>query len=387
MKLSKILNKLLGRKKSGVKSNFFSKFIGKTRAQSSSSHFKPYIPAIEGYDAAKALKIYRANGNSIHARYNVDTFAHYCQFIYKIRDLADTDIVPLKDLMTAPDKRRRILSIRYDIDFDPNTALRLAKFNARYGICGSFFILHTAYYYGMWENGVFCRNPNLKNWLKHLIVAGCEMGLHIDPLSIYVEKGIDGASALREELRWLRAQGAVISGTVSHNSFPVYNAENFEIFAGKSLGHRSNLQYNNLTMPFGILSESELGLTYEGNFPIPEQNYSSEQIIDWRNSTDPNSAFDEKWMKTYLLENPCFRRSHEVVVWHHGNSEWTYAHRISVNQKKWAWKVPMDEMISLLNKTSYNTRAVIILHPIYFSGDIWKKNGFELNKSNLFYKE
>ena len=133
-----------------------------------------------------------------------DGFPAYEALVAGLRDVPDLDVVHW-----LPWGRRRqagkSVALRYDIDADPETAVRLARYNARYGLAGSFFVLHTAYYYGAWADGVWCRNAGMvRDWVR-LVLAGAEVGLHLDPLGLYANPGVDGAAAVRTELAYLRS--------------------------------------------------------------------------------------------------------------------------------------------------------------------------------------
>jgi hypothetical protein len=331
--------------------------------------FKPYHASDEGFDHSNFVVTLKNVRKSYKEQGLVSSFENYCNFIQRLRDLSNTEIVPLKDLFNIPADDKHIISLRHDIDADPLTALRMARYNARYGICGSFYILHTAYYYGSMINGVFQRNHLLKEWMRGFIVAGCEIGLHIDPFSLYIDYGIDGASALCEELKWLREQGAMIYGTVAHNSFPAYGAENFEIFKNRVFGNRKSFQKDNIRITLGILNEKELGLHYEGNYADEIRLASSERIDRWLNSTTINAAQSENWMRTYLFENPYCQWGPDVVIWPISGYKWSVAARPLNSAPFFKWNVSQEETLSVFRQMPPGTRTSIVLHPIYFSRD------------------
>lgn len=311
---------------------------------------------------------------SIVGSRTIDGVEEYRQFVHRLRALKSIHLVPLRELMSPQKERKTFIALRFDVDMEPLTAIRLARYNARYGIPSSFFLLHTAYYYGIVRNRIFYRNPLLKDWVKALIVAGCEIGLHTDALSMYLDEGIDGAMAITEEINWLRMQGAHIHGTAGHNSYPAYNAENFEIFRDRSLRGRRHASRNGKGFPLGVLDETELNLSYEANYPIVSQTQDEKgaevKIESWRNSTNSESVESEKWMRTYLLDNPCFERAFEAGVWHHGGNRWTIATRVNrFLRPHWYWRVDGEQLFRILEILPCGLRVVFLLHPIYFSVD------------------
>jgi hypothetical protein len=160
--------------------------------------------------------------------------------------------------------------LRHDVDIDLETALCIAKVEASLGIVSTYYLLHTAPY--------FCPQPGLNPFVfssevreaaGKLSDLGHEVGLHNDVLLAYQTWGIDGIAHLTSALDWLRSGGVTVTGTVAHNSAPAYGADNSAIFAGRPLTPGSNsfadhpAGYPNISL--GVLKESDLGLTYEGN--------------------------------------------------------------------------------------------------------------------------
>lgn len=329
--------------------------------------YRPYSGSDEGFDDSNFMATLRNVRKSYKEQNLVNTFDNYCDFIQGITELPNTEIVPLKDLFATPGKDKHFISLRYDIDADPVTALRMARYNARFGICGSFYILHTAYYYGTMCKGVFLRNPLLKEWLLGFIVAGCEIGLHIDPFSLYIDYRVDGANGVCQELKWLRTQGAKVFGTVAHNSFPAYGAENFEIFRGRTICNRSSFKKDGIKVPLGILDEKRLGLSYEGNYAKVSASLSHERANDWLNSTTAYAAQSEEWMRTYLFENPYCQWGPDVIIWPVSGDKWSIAAKPLGSMPFFKWKISVEETLSVLKSMPSGTRTSVVFHPIYFS--------------------
>jgi len=160
--------------------------------------------------------------------------------------------------------------LRHDVDVDIRAALEIARVEAEFGIPATFYILHTAPYYGSFSGGVFRRNEAMIHVYREIQNLGHEIALHTDPLNLYINYDIDGAQAIREELKWLRDNGIEIRGTVAHNSSSEYGVENFAIFKGRQLrfgepGGPEGYVFQNKKIPLQVLDEEELGLEYEGN--------------------------------------------------------------------------------------------------------------------------
>jgi hypothetical protein len=259
------------------------------------------------------------------------------------------------------------VGLRHDVDTDPFTALRAARALAQRGICGSFYLLHTSPYYGDFLDGVFVRNPHVVDWVRALIVAGCELGVHNDAFGVckYYER--DGADALCQEIAWLRSQGARILGTTAHNSAPVHGAENFEVFKERLLWARKAELPNGELLPLGELSESEMGLTYEGSFAIPKTRPDPERIGAFLTDDKEMDIRSEPWMRRYLVDNPLCDWSIDLQIWLLGKDIWTAAGRLD-GREIFEWEIGLDRVVSMIRETPVGTRSVIVLHPCYIGG-------------------
>ena len=298
-----------------------------------------------------------------------NSFSLYESLIRKLRDLPNVQFCSLKNLQMMRPKDNIIIALRYDVDINVTLGVKCARFLARYSIPSTFYILHTAPYYGYFKNNIFYRNPFMKDIIMNFIVTGCEIGLHIDPLSIYINYKVDGAQALKLELEWLRNIGVKVVGTASHNSAPVYGAENFEIFKGRSFQSRSYLRYKNMKIPLQILDERCLGLTYEANYPIPKRVADKNLLEEYIGLPIENAIFNQEWMKFYLNNNPYFERGYDYTFWLNGNNTWVISGHQN-NKSLFLWNITTEEIFKFLynkNDLLKGQRIVFVIHPCYFS--------------------
>lgn len=182
--------------------------------------------------------------------------------------------------------------LRHDIDIDIETAVKMAHVEHELGVSATYYILHTApYFVRDLDSAPFDFYPKARDMALQIQNLGHEVGIHTDPLSLYLYRGIDGARHLTEAIYWLREGGLEITGSVSHNSASTYGAENSSIFRGRPLKKRgaefSETLPNHPSIPLGVLDENSLGLTYEGNDPFPEMPslyYAIRSTNLWRTS-------------------------------------------------------------------------------------------------------
>jgi peptidoglycan/xylan/chitin deacetylase (PgdA/CDA1 family) len=327
--------------------------------------FAPYVADLAGPDypqvAAENLSAFRASWRELGLS---NPFATYERLV---SGLAAMDHLELRSLnrFLQPSRGKVVVGLRHDVDIDHKTALRCARCLARHGVPGTFFFLHTAYYWGRREGGQMRRNPELSALLRHMAVTGCEVGLHIDPLLLYRE-GVDGAQAVVEELAWLRSLGLHVSGVAAHNSGPVYGAENFEVFKGFSIAGRTEFSMSGRDVPLQTLDMGEFGIDYEAHFPRSRQDLD-ERARDYLSLNPPNAAVaNQAWMRTYLHDNPCYEREHEVIFWIIGQDAWVLSDRV---ENEFAWKLNTADVLDRVSRLSSRThpRVLFVLHPCYFN--------------------
>lgn len=295
----------------------------------------------------------------------MNPFAYYEDIVGSLSSIAGLDIVPLYELMQRSAEGTRLVALRHDVDADPLTALRAARYLARYGICGGFYLLHTSPYYANIHHGVVIRNPELPRWVREFIVSGCELGLHNDAFGVVNLWMKDGAAAVTEEIRFLRSLGAMIRGTVAHNSGPVYGAENYEVFAGRKLWQRRVTTARGHTLPLECLSERELALTYEGTFAIPKRGGPSiSEAAAFFGDLSSANIRSEEWMRRYLLNNPCCDWTIDCQFWLIGKDSWVGAGKFSENLL-FEWNVGLDQILHIVRNLPPGTRSLFVIHPEY----------------------
>jgi hypothetical protein len=302
--------------------------------------FKPYIADFAGREYSEAVR-----QNAQDFQHNLKTMSNgmdlYERVILELRDNKRVDFIPLRDIPGRNSEDKITVAIRHDVDISLDGALECARILARYGVPGTFYILHTAYYYGFWgEDGGFYRNLELVERLKRFIVHGAE-------------------------LDWLRTNGINIKSTAAHNSAPVYGAENFEIFKGKS-ARDYFIDKNGIKIPLQVLDESELGLSFEANFPAINKPLSSGRLKAFLNMSGKDSTQSEEWMKIYLTEHPIFTRGYDITCWLNGKDSWIIGSHKTSQDIEYEWDVKTDELLSKFSCQGWNNcKVVFVFHPCY----------------------
>lgn len=157
--------------------------------------------------------------NGVKMRNPIFNYFYYDKFLSHLANSDHFQIVQLKDFKAAHSVDKVIVALRYDIDENINAAIKLAYREHKYGIRSTYFILHTAPYYGKINGSDFIRNDNLLDYLKILQDSyGHEIGFHNDLVTLQIVYGINSKAFLRDELAYLRENSINIVGTTYHGS-------------------------------------------------------------------------------------------------------------------------------------------------------------------------
>jgi len=274
----------------------------------------------------------------------VDPLVRYRDLLEDFKAHSNITFKTYKDgLSEKPDSTEICGLIRHDVDGDLMAALDMAKIENELGIKSTYFLLHTAPYYGIMQNGVLHRNEEALAIYLEIQALGHEVAVHTDALELYQNHKVDGAEGLITELQWLRDNGLDICGTLAHNSFNVYGANNYTIFEGRPLtdyyypGPAKAVTHNGRWAPLQQLNESELGLEYEGN------------DVFWQNETN---------VHYYAL-------MHQAMWYRTKNLYGTLQHVFDRPKGVSSW-VSQEEVIDDTRNIPAGDYAVIVVHPLHY---------------------
>ncbi len=143
----------------------------------------------------------------------------YRKFLANLLSNKNVEIIPLREFSKRPTEDKILLGIRHDVDHSLESALRMAKIEAKLGIQTTYFILHTAPYYFKVQDGKIVRNESVIDILRTIQDEyGHEIGFHNDLLTLQIVYRISPREYLRKELSYLRKNGIKIVGTAAHGS-------------------------------------------------------------------------------------------------------------------------------------------------------------------------
>jgi hypothetical protein len=145
------------------------------------------------------------------------TYRRYERFLDRLVAEPRLETLTLRQLATADTSERILLGLRHDVDQRLDSALRLAEAEHRRGVRATYFVLHTAGYYGS-PSGSGEHDRGLLPALRRLQELGHEVGWHNDLVTLQLVYGIDPVAYLSAELHWLRENGIDVVGTAAHGS-------------------------------------------------------------------------------------------------------------------------------------------------------------------------
>jgi hypothetical protein len=203
--------------------------------------------------------------------------------------LADRDrfrVVALRDFAGAP-RDRVLVGLRHDVEERIASALQVAELEHRHGLPATYFILHTARYYGRvgWRRAG--HRESLLPKLQRLQQLGHEVGWHNDLVTLQCVHDVEPREYLQRELAWLRGHGIDVRGSASHGSYwterlGYHNNYFFEDLKDAEEGYPNDVavvQAGARTCELSKGRLDEFGLEYEA-YHLDEGRYFSDGRFD-----------------------------------------------------------------------------------------------------------
>jgi len=223
--------------------------------------------------------------NGVKVTDPIFNYNYYDEFLKYISSSDHFLIVPMKDFRNTVSVDKVVLSMRYDLDFNIDAAVRFAYREHKYGIKSTYFVLHTAKYYGEKAGKEFKRNSNMINYLKKIQNSfGHEIGFHNDLVTLQLMYEIPSREYLKNELAYLRGNGIDIQGTTYHGSEYCYIYKYSNAYFWKD--YPSNDLINEyITKGFKTIkierdSLKNYNLVYEGNLLNPDYFFADAFYVD-----------------------------------------------------------------------------------------------------------
>lgn len=166
-----------------------------------------------------------------------------------------------------------IALVRHDIDHDIQTALKIAEWENKNNVRATYCVLHTAWYYGEFQNGKYTHYNLMIENCKKIQDLGHEINLHNNFVVLALQTGRNPFEVLEQELEFFDFHGIKVTGTSTHGDRLCRELDfrNYELFSEsvyESRGGARNISWEGNQVVLGSRSMKEFGLLYEAyDFP------------------------------------------------------------------------------------------------------------------------
>lgn len=189
---------------------------------------------------------------------------------------------------------RNIVMIRHDVDHDPETAVKIAEWEAEHGLKATYCLLHTAWYYGRLEDGRYHHSDLLLETIERLCELGHEINFHNNLVALALREDVDPVALLDQELEFFDRLGVPVTGTSTHGDALCHELRfrNWELFreccddrfgGPRTVSHRDGGREAHVSL--GEISMFDRGLEYEA-YDIARDHYHTESGGKMRMRTD-----------------------------------------------------------------------------------------------------
>ena len=161
----------------------------------------------------------------------------------------------------APDKV--VVYFRHDMDLAPFHGLQMSREEKKRNLRGSYYVLHSARYYGRKRPGAMERYAAMDQLYKEIYANGHEVGVHNDLFSMQLTNGIDPVKFQAAELDYYKSIGLSIVGTVGHGGvINAWGLNNLWLFS--DFGKTGEYTHKGKVYSYGKRSVKDFGFDYEG---------------------------------------------------------------------------------------------------------------------------
>jgi hypothetical protein len=191
-------------------------------------------------------------------------------------------VVPMRDVFKGDDGAR-VIGMRHDVDDNPGAfeaALQMARWEFERGYSSTYFLLHSADY---WGDDMLCRVPEFEE-------LGHEVGIHVNALAMALREKRDPARILARALSELRSTGVRVVGCAGHGDPLCRNPEGEVVFTNDEMF---------LESPRPTVGPPTRILSYKGHklmlAPISREIFGLEYDAPWLSRGDYLSDSGGRW--------------------------------------------------------------------------------------------
>lgn len=172
-------------------------------------------------------------------------------------------ILPLGEFNKDNSCDKVLVALRHDSDSHPLKALKMAEIEKATGIKSTYFLLHSANYYGSVKNGVITRNGAVDELAKKLHAMGFEVGIHRDLFNMMWNHQFEPRSFMKEEIAYYKNLGVPVTGSAAHGDGTTIGRKLNEMWIYSEFGKKGAYVLNGTRYPYGEYKTADFGVDYE----------------------------------------------------------------------------------------------------------------------------
>ncbi|MCF6176357.1 MAG: hypothetical protein L3J71_11385 [Victivallaceae bacterium] len=250
--------------------------VKSTRPTTRKADTKNYIYPDSTLAIAQIKKNYTTPRNRM-AKFSWQDYENLLKELAKDRYM----VLPIRDYVNAKAPDKVLVGMRHDIDFHPFKAEKMAELEQKYKLRSTFYILHSANYYGRYYPKKIRRNTAMNDLYKKLNDQGFEIGIHNDTISLMLKYDIEPLKFIHEEIAYYNKIGIQVNGVASHGAAYVLQMGLNNTYMFSEFGKGKTIERNGKKYQYGQYSLKEFGFDYSA-YRTNNNRYFSDVGGKWR---------------------------------------------------------------------------------------------------------
>ncbi|MFC1583844.1 hypothetical protein ACFL4U_04075, partial [Candidatus Neomarinimicrobiota bacterium] len=193
-------------------------------------------------------------------------------------------VLPINEFRTTFDSSKIIIGMRHDVDTHPFKAQEMLALENEYGIRTTYYIMHSAAYYGARRDTGYKRHACMGAIYQQIADGAGEFGVHNDLIAMMCMYDIDPLQFQIEEIEYYTSLGITIYGSAAHGSTLVINLGLSNRWIYSDFHAYGTFNYKGKTYEYGRYSLADFGLRYEA-YSTQWNDYLSESGGRWSRGT------------------------------------------------------------------------------------------------------
>jgi hypothetical protein len=172
-------------------------------------------------------------------------------------------VLPLGEFNQDHSTDKVLIALRHDSDSHVSKALQMAEIEKQTGIRSTYFLLHSAKYYGTVKDGVMIRNGAVDELAKKLHAMGFEIGIHRNLFNMMWKYQFEPRAFMKEEVAYYKSLGIPVTGSAAHGDGTTIGRKLNEMWIYSEFGKKGAYVLNGTSYPYGEYPTVDFGVDYE----------------------------------------------------------------------------------------------------------------------------